>query len=113
MPRQHGTQAGIMALSLPLRSTLDRMDRTVQCYWESRLSQREFSRILPDIFRDQPACFSGVGVPIGAVAFVLGAVAGCLATTHILQAQRHRPLPACFDYGAAGLDGQGGGVLAY
>ena len=46
------------------------------------------------------------------MAFVLGTVAGCLATAHILQAQRHPPLPACFDASAAGLDGQGGGVLA-
>ena len=46
------------------------------------------------------------------MAWVLGAVAGGLATAHILQAQRHRPLPACYDYGMAGLDGQGDGVLA-
>jgi hypothetical protein len=46
------------------------------------------------------------------VACVVGTVAGCLATAHILQAQRHRPLPACCDHSAAGRDGQGGRVLA-
>jgi len=45
------------------------------------------------------------------MACILGAVAGCLATAHILQAQRHRPLPACCDYGAAGHDRQGGRAL--
>ena len=42
------------------------------------------------------------------MACVVGTVAGCLATAHILQAQRHRPLPACCDHSAAGRDGQGG-----